>query len=201
MTPEQLPAAAPRVSYRNGVLTVDSANSTLGAILNAIRRQTGAQIDTPPAGSGQRVAGHFSGSPRQVLSSLLDGSELGYAIIGAPDNPEHVQQVILMVQSRNGSPSSGPAVPSQNQAPTAEEDPYADLGPEEGPTPEQMNQRFPGGRQNPNGGGDQPGDTGIPNRPPHMPPSQNTQDSSQQQIKTPEQLLQELQRQRNHTAQ
>ena len=51
MWPEQLPAQPPRVSYQNGELTVDSQNSTLGDILNAIRRLTGSQFEMPPLAS------------------------------------------------------------------------------------------------------------------------------------------------------
>jgi hypothetical protein len=213
MTPEQLPAVAPRVSFRNGVLTVDAENSTLGAVLNAIRRQTGAQIDVPPTGANQRVAAHLSGTPREVIASLLDGSELGYAIVGAPDNPERVQQVILMTQSRNGGefpangnpgPGMNPA-PGMNAAPPSGQPPMEsepDLAPaDEGPTPEQMNERFPqqSNQQEPPPG-QQPvngmSQNGMPPNPPQSPEQQQMQNNGAQ-GKTPEQLLQELQRMRN----
>src|SRR6516225_2728374 len=71
MWPEQLPPQAPRVSYQNGVLTVDSQNSTMRDILNAIRRQTGAQMEVPNGVGAERVAGHFSGTAHDVVQDLL----------------------------------------------------------------------------------------------------------------------------------
>jgi len=95
LTPEQLPAEPPRVIYKNGQLTIDSQNSTLTAVLNAICRQIGAQLDMPPGAANDRVAVHFSGSARQAISALLDGSSLNYVIMGSPENPDGVQKVIL----------------------------------------------------------------------------------------------------------
>jgi len=95
MTPEQLPAEPPRVSYENGQLTIDSQNSTLTAVLNAIGHQLGAQLEMPPGAATERVAVYLSGSARQAISALLDGSSLNYVIMGSPENPDGVQKVIL----------------------------------------------------------------------------------------------------------
>ena len=95
MTPEQLPAEPPRVIYENGQLTIDSQNSTLTAVLNAIGHQIGAQLEMPPGAATERVAVHLSGSARQAISALLDGSSLNYVIMGSPENPDGVQKVIL----------------------------------------------------------------------------------------------------------
>jgi hypothetical protein len=203
MTPEQLPAVAPRVSFQNGVLTVDAENSTLGAVLNAIRRQTGAQIDVPPTGANQRVAAHLSGTPREVIASLLDGSDLGYAIVGAPGNPERVQQVILMTQSRNAGqfPAGMNPAPGMNSAPQPGQPPVEtepDLAPaDEGPTPEQMNERFPqqSNQQEPPPG--QQPMNGMSQNPSQPQEQQQQMQNPGQQGRTPEQMLQELQRMRN----
>lgn len=95
MTPEQLPAEPPNVIYENGLLTIDSQNSTLAAVLNTIGRQIGAQLEMPPGAANERVAVHLSGSARQAISALLEGSGLNYVIMGSPDNPDAVQTVIL----------------------------------------------------------------------------------------------------------
>src|SRR5215831_3753091 len=73
MSPEELPARAPHVSYRDGRLLVDSGNSTLNEILKEIQQVTGAQIEPLPGAGSDRVAVHLSGPPRRVVSSLLDG--------------------------------------------------------------------------------------------------------------------------------
>src|SRR5581483_8953092 len=44
LTPAQLPAVAPHVSYQNGQLTILAQNSTLGDILRAVSQQTGVEI-------------------------------------------------------------------------------------------------------------------------------------------------------------
>jgi len=95
LTPEQLPAEPPHVIYENGLLRIDSQNSTLAAVLNTIGRQIGAQLEMPPGAANERVAVHLSGSARQAISALLEGSGLNYVIMGSPDNPDAVQTVIL----------------------------------------------------------------------------------------------------------
>jgi hypothetical protein len=112
MWPEQLPAQAPRVTLQNGLLTVDSQNSTLGDILTAIRRQTGAELELPPGIGSERVAAHLSGPPRDVITSLLDGSSVGYIILGSADNPSEVRKVILSILPKD----AGTPPPSTAQA-------------------------------------------------------------------------------------
>jgi hypothetical protein len=209
MWPEQLPAQAPRVNYQNGVLTVDSQNSTLGDILAAIRRQTGAELEIPPGIGSERVAAHFSGSPRDVLTSLLDGSNVGFILLGSADNPNEVRKVILTVLSKDTGTSTAQAKPP---APPADEDqaepatteptpstppaprgipPRTGMGPPGQPSP-------PGGMQpQPNSGtdantasGDNPSSSGATTQ---GPPAA-TDDSARP--KTPEQYLQELRRMR-----
>jgi hypothetical protein len=95
MLPEGLPAQAPRVSFKNGQLTIDAPNSILKDVLNAICRQIGAQLDMAPAIADFRVAVHLSGPPPQVISALLYGSELNYMIVGVPETKDGVQTVLL----------------------------------------------------------------------------------------------------------
>jgi hypothetical protein len=111
LTPEQLPAEPPHVIDENGQLTIDSHNSTLRDVLNAISRQIGAQLDMPPEAAKERVAVHLSGSAHQAISALLDGSSLNYIIMGSPGNPDNVQKIILTKQL----PASG----VQKQQPVA----------------------------------------------------------------------------------
>ncbi len=109
-TPEQLPAEPPRVTFENGQLTIDSQNSTLTAVLNAIGHQLGAQLEMPPGAAAERVAVHLSGSARQTISALLDGSSLNYVIMGSPENPDGVQKVILTrLLPASGVPQQQPA--------------------------------------------------------------------------------------------
>jgi hypothetical protein len=227
MTPEQLPAQPPRVSYQNGRLAVDSQNSTLGDVLTAIRRQTGAQLDLPPGVGSERVAAHLAGPPREVITSLLDGSNLGYIILGSPENPDSLQKVILTVLPKS-APTPSAATASNRPAPTPQafqppandftgDDDQPDAVTDRNPMPPDQNapvppgvppgvagqppQMVPGqpvpspdGNQNPYVGGEQP----RFGQPVQMPPGANQQQNpGQPQVKTPDQLLQELQRMRN----
>src|SRR5579864_9164944 len=87
-TPEQLPAQPPQVSYLNGQLTIISRNSTLGDILRAVARQTGAEIELPPGAGWERVSGRLGPGPaRNVLAELLNRSRYDYVMIDSAANP------------------------------------------------------------------------------------------------------------------
>jgi hypothetical protein len=120
LTPEQLPPERPHVSFQDGLLTVQSQNSTLSDILKEIRRATGSVIDVPAAASRERVAAQFSGSPREVITSLLDGSNLGYIIVPPPEDPNGLQKVILTVMRQEAAGSGGAAAAPGGAAPASE---------------------------------------------------------------------------------
>jgi hypothetical protein len=75
-------------------LTIDSINSTLSSILNAIQTQTGATISIPDDCS-ERVAVHLSGPPNIVIQQLIDGSKFGYVIRSSPEDPEGLAELVL----------------------------------------------------------------------------------------------------------
>jgi hypothetical protein len=112
MSLEDLPAVAPKVSYRNGVLTVEAENARLGDVLDEIGRAIGAQIDKPTAADNERVAVRLTGTPRQVLAALLDDGKFGYALLFPMGDPGGIEKIILRGQSPAGSPFSG-ATPAQ----------------------------------------------------------------------------------------
>ena len=174
-TLEQMPAVPPKVSFKDGLLTIVAENSTLGDILRAVRTQTGAAVEVPPNAT-ERVVTHLGpGVPRDVLASLLNGSHFNYVMLGSPTNPAKVDRVILTSKSgsRVGWFGAGAAGAEQScpgscgrgrSQPTMDisEQPSEDA-PETAVTANDENQAQP-----PNG---------------------------QPQVKTPEQLLRELQQQ------
>jgi hypothetical protein len=111
MSPEELPASAPHVTYIAGQLTIDASNAMLVDVLDEIQAKTGAAIETPSGGSSERVAVHLSGLPSAVIPALLDGSTFGYVIRASLDDPEGVQEVIL-----SRKPSSGTQPGAQTPA-------------------------------------------------------------------------------------
>ena len=133
---------------------------------------TGARLDGTRPPESERVFGQFGpGTPRDVLNSLLAGSHYDYILIGGLDDPGDVRQVML---SQHGSPLQGVATAGNQAAnqPNSEE--------------EQENQE-----------NNEPAVIAQPEPPPPPPPTANTPSEpnpGQQQVKTPEQLLQELQR-------
>ena len=112
-TLEQQPPVPPRVSYKNGQLTIDANNATLSQVLRSVQTQTGASIDMPSgAGSERVVASLGPGKPKDVLAALLNGSKFNYVILGEPDQSGGVQKVILL--SKNSSSGDTATMTAQN---------------------------------------------------------------------------------------
>jgi hypothetical protein len=95
---DSIAAVPPRVSYQNGLLTIVAPNSTLGDILRAVRKQTGADIDVPDA--RERVATTIGPGPAQeVMAELLNGSRFNYILLGSPQDPKALTRVVLVARS------------------------------------------------------------------------------------------------------
>jgi len=185
LTPEQMPPVPPQVSYRNGLLTIAATNSTLDDILHAVSARTGATVDAPAYLTGERVAARIGpGTPREVLSDLLRGPRFDYILLGSDDDPNGVRSIILT--PNQSSPSAGAAVaqvqprarsvtPPQEEM---EEEAVEDQQPEPEPAPPVRQRQRPFmPQQPPDQVGGQPG---------------ASPEGQQPQVKTPEQLLQEL---------
>ena len=151
-TPEQMPPSAPKVTYQDGLLSVESTNSRLSDILNGIRARTGIQFEGVQAAQ-DRVAGKFGPAPaNEVLTSLFQGSRFDYVIISMPDNPEIVQRVLISPNAAGGATASSPAAqPVARQEPSGDEDENEETPAEAQQTPapqpgQQIQQPPPGGR-------------------------------------------------------
>src|SRR5919108_4480964 len=112
-------ALAPTVDYQNGDLTIVAPNSTLAAILEAVRIKTGAEIEIPAGATSERVVGKVGpGAARDVLASLLNGSHFNYVMLGTETDPDSFAKLVLTPKERAkdaagatavaGFPSSGP---------------------------------------------------------------------------------------------
>ena len=208
-TPEQMPPQPPEVTYRNGMLTIVARNSTLADVMSAVRAQTGATVETPQNAVSERVMSRLGPAPPQeVLAALLNGSRFDFVILGNPSGG--LQHVILTqrtggadegapssVNARNAGARSNSRRPPVEEVEEAPEEPEMEESPEEAPddsreVPEEvppMPVQNPA--QNPNlpPGAVQPG---------QQPSGQQTTPAQpvpgQPQIKTPEQLLEDLRR-------
>lgn len=88
----------PQVSYQNAQLTIVAANSTLGDILRAVRKQTGAEIEIPSA--TERVVTHLGPGPaRDVMADLLNGSRFNYVLLGSPADSAVLTRVVLVAKT------------------------------------------------------------------------------------------------------
>ena len=106
----------PQVSYQNGQLTIVAPNSTLGDILRAVRKQTGAEIEIPAA--TERVVTHLGPGPaREVVAELLNGSRFNYVLLGSAGNDGVLTRVVLVAKTGldNGNAANGAAFAEQQQ--------------------------------------------------------------------------------------
>jgi len=166
------PPVAPVVTYRDGLLSVQAMNSNLSSVVTAIRNKTGIEFEGAE-GISERVAIALGPAPEgDVLAAIFSGSRYDFLAVGRPDNPDIVQKVILTVKNKPGA--AGAEAQAQQQPP-------ANQGEEEEVPDEQVNAGEPQ---------DTPVQPPVPQPPPQAETPQN------QQPKTPEQLLQELQQMR-----
>lgn len=88
----------PQVSYQNDQLTIVAPNSTLGDILRAVRKLTGAEIEIPAA--PERVVTHLGPGPaREVVAELLNGSRFNYVLLGSAGNDAVLTRVVLVAKT------------------------------------------------------------------------------------------------------
>src|SRR5579859_2481181 len=176
---DAIAAVPPQVSYQNNQLTIVAPNSTLGDILRAVRKQTGAEIEIPPA--TERVVTHLGPGPaREVIAELLNGSRFNYVLLGSPADNSVLTRVVLVAKtSQDNAAANTPAIAEQ---------PQAGIGPHTG---------NPGARlpeQDANAANDDTDDAADQAAAEAEQQQQQTPPSSDQPaVKTPQQMLQEMQ--------
>jgi hypothetical protein len=70
----------------------------------AIRARTGASIEMPASTSSERVAVHMGPAPvREVISSLLYGTDFNYVIQSSDGDEEGLGKVIITAREKDGS--------------------------------------------------------------------------------------------------
>lgn len=117
---DSIPPVPPQVTYQDGQLTIVAPNSTLGDVLRAVHKLTGAEIDIPEA--KERVATRVGPGPaRDVMAELLNGSRFDYVLLGSAEDQNALTRVVLVAKSApdNTNAAEQPAQPAQapgNQA-------------------------------------------------------------------------------------
>ncbi|MFP5226988.1 MAG: hypothetical protein ACLGXA_05120 [Acidobacteriota bacterium] len=157
------PAAAARVTLDSGSLSVDADNSSLSQILKDVERTTGMTVDGFDKDS--RVFGVYGpGTPRDVLSSLLEGAGYNFLMVGTTKTGAPRE---IVLTARSNAPISAPG-PGSSQ-------PEEDEPPQNYPPPEP-----------------------VPPPPVQPPPGMPSAD---QRPRSPQEMLQELQRMRQQQGQ
>jgi hypothetical protein len=97
--PEQTLPQPPEIAWDGKQLTIDAENSRLSDILQAIRAKTGASVDFPQGATSERVAVHLGPAPvREVLSSLLYGTDFDYVIQSTDDDEDGLRSVVVTLR-------------------------------------------------------------------------------------------------------
>ncbi len=183
---DSIAAVAPQVNYQNGQLTIVAPNSTLGDILRAVKKQTGAEIDVPQA--TDRVVTRLGPGPaRDVMAELLNGSRFNYVLLGSPEDSSLLTRVVLVAKS---APEASPGgVSLAQQQPMQQAPPVMQQQVNMAPPPQEV-------------ADDQNADQAEENAPdaePDQAAAEAEQQQQQQQqgdqpgVKTPQQMLQEMQ--------
>jgi hypothetical protein len=189
-TPEQGPSSPPQVSFQAGQLTIEARNSTMSDVLNAVKQKTGAAVEMP-AVSSERVVGRFGpGAPRDVLAQLLNGSHYDYVLLGSPADPGALKKIVLMARAAGPEPTPAQQQPAtqafqQNQNLQAVPEVDTDQNATDDSTsevPPEVQQEEPQQPEQGQADQGQPGQNGP-------------------MVKTPEQLLRELQQQQQQQQQ
>jgi hypothetical protein len=111
--PANVPAAnGPMVAYQNGRLTINANNETLANVLRMVAQKTGATIVIPPGTGLERIVEHAGPAPASdVLGQLLKGSHFNFVLIGSPQHPNDLQQVLLAPRVDTDAPVVAAATP------------------------------------------------------------------------------------------
>jgi hypothetical protein len=186
---------APKVTYEGGKLSIVAHNCTLADVLRAVKKQLGADLDVPPNATERVVADLGPGTPREVITDLLNGTHFNYVIVGSASDPSAVQSLALTpktggTETASATPPNRPGAPQRAFQPGMAPPAQGATGPPES------------GQAEPEDNPDPPEEATDPNDEDQPPPAQSAdQNPGQQTPKTPEQLLQELQRQQQQMQQ
>src|SRR5580700_11098723 len=125
------------VSFKSGLLSVNSNKANLSEVLFAIHEKTGAEIAIPSGAEQEQVVAEYGPAPApEVLAHLLNGSKFNFLILSSATDPQALDRVILSSRPEGPMPSARP-----QPRVVAEEDEEADVQPKVPP---------PAVNQNPN---------------------------------------------------
>ncbi|MDR3776643.1 MAG: hypothetical protein P4K97_07090 [Terracidiphilus sp.] len=103
------PPNAPKVTCVGNKLTISANNSTVEGVLAAVRSCIGIKVDIPEGATGGRLFEDIGPGPaRQVLESLLSGTDFDYVIGSSEEHPQDVNSVILLMRTTDTTANNIP---------------------------------------------------------------------------------------------
>jgi hypothetical protein len=124
------PVEGVRVQFAKGLLEIHTQNATLSEVLFQIQKQTGAEIAIPAGTEQQKVFGDFGPAPASdVLSQLLNGSDLNFVVVGSESDRNTLRSVILSRKTTgyySEAPSYTPPPAASNVAVSPDSAPIGD---------------------------------------------------------------------------
>ncbi len=163
--------APPVIEFTGGRLTIHAANSSLRAILDDLGTRTGTRVEG--LGRDERIFGVYGpGNPQEVLSALLDDS--GYNVLIAGRKPDGSPREVVLSARAAAAPAPAQTAARTQAADENDDGDVPDTAPYQQPAPFIA-----------------PPQQNVP------PPGQPA--AGPQQVKTPQQMLEELQRLRQST--
>src|SRR5215470_14830221 len=98
------------IAFQDGLMSITTSDkASLAEVLNKIHIQTGADIAIPAGAEQDMVAVSLGpAAPRDVVAKLLDGSPYNYIILGADNDINKLEKVVL-------SPKGSPAMSADSQ--------------------------------------------------------------------------------------
>jgi hypothetical protein len=162
------PAQPAKITLNGGLLTVKADNSSLSEILHRLASSGGMSVDGFQ--QDQRVFGAYGpGNPRDVLSGMLQDAGYNFLMVGTTEQGTP-KQIVLTARHGGGAVTSGPAQPETDDQPDENDDNSDNTNaPPETQAPEQPTPPPAPGAEAPNSNG---------------------------RVKTPAEIIQELQRMR-----
>jgi hypothetical protein len=108
------------VLFRDGLLSVAAGNVTLNALLRHVAAVMGSSLQDSAAGDA-RIQGVFAPQPAaELITNLLAGSGLDYILLSSAEDPNHLQQIIVMPRNAEAAalqPQQTPAPAPETVAP------------------------------------------------------------------------------------
>src|SRR5206468_13050589 len=98
----------PKVVCHGNTLSISANNSTLGSILTEIEKCTGVKFNAPEIARASLMFDEIGPGPSSsVVAELLTSSGFDYMIGASPDDPEKIEQVIVLNRTNEKDAASG----------------------------------------------------------------------------------------------